>query len=91
MPTSEPASSFSGANAFLYRAAQSSRTWPYCTKSMNSAVSVSGTPMGPALVSAMMARSSEGSTTKFAAAPSPKAPEWLYSVRPEEVTPTLNP
>ncbi|CKP91221.1 Uncharacterised protein [Mycobacterium tuberculosis] len=58
---------------------------------MNSAVSVSGTPMGPALVSAMMARSSEGSTTKFAAAPSPKAPEWLYSVRPEEVTPTLNP
>ncbi len=58
---------------------------------MNSAVSVSGRPMGAALVSAMMPTSSDGITTKFVAAPRAKAPEWLYSVRPDEVTDTLNP
>ena len=58
---------------------------------MNSAVNVSGTPMGAALVRTMMARSSEGIATKFVAAPNEKAPEWLICVRPDEVTDTLNP
>ena len=37
------------------------------------------------------ATSSDGITTKFVAAPEMKAPEWLYVVRPDEVTDTLNP
>ncbi len=58
---------------------------------MNSAASVSGTPKGAALVSAMIPMSSDGITTNVVAAPSANAPEWLYWVRPDEVTDTLKP
>ena len=46
---------------------------------------------GAALVSATMPTSADGITTKLVAAPRAKAPEWLYSVRPADVTETLNP
>ena len=70
---------------------QSSRTSPNCTRSANSAVSVSGTPDGVALVSATIATSADGRITKLVPAPSSKAPEWLNCVRAADVVPTLNP
>ena len=58
---------------------------------MNSAASVSGTPMGAALVSAINPTFSEGNAANAVPAPSSNAPEWLYWVRPDDVTDTLNP
>ena len=58
---------------------------------MNWAVSVSGTPMGAALVSAMIPTFADGITANADAAPRANAPEWLNCVRPEDVTDTLKP
>ncbi len=90
-PTSEPFGSSNVAKRCSYRSVQSSRISPNCTRSVNSAARVSGTPIGAALVSATIATSADGIAVNAVAAPSANAPEWLSVTRPAGLVPTLNP